>query len=342
MNPWRPRRLIALGVVALLFAYVQAAGRIEQRAIAAQTPAVATGAAVRHHVDRDVLMSDVTLLASSAFAGRRTSSPGGLKARAWLVERFTAIGLEPAGRNGYLEPFSFTHHSVRGLLTPGRSFATHYPDAANVLGSIAGRLPSATAIVISAHYDHLGTIDGSLYPGADDNASGVATLLAVARAFQRERPTHQLVFAAFDAEEEGLRGAQTFVESGLLPLERIALNINMDMLARNDRNEIFAAGTYQTPWLKPLLEDVQRHSGVKILFGHDRPVHKAGSVEDWTDQSDHGAFAERHLPFVYFGVEDHDDYHRPSDTADKIDRDFFGNVADMIVEAVKTFDRTID
>jgi Peptidase family M28 len=337
----RRSRLLALGIVALLFAYVQAAGRVEQRAIAAQSPVAASGDAIRHNVDRDRLMSDVTLLASPVFEGRRASSPGGLKARAWLVEQFTAIGLEPAGKTGYLEPFSFTHHSVRGLLTPGRSFTTDYPDAANVVGAIAGSALSATTIVISAHYDHLGMVDGALYPGADDNASGVATLLAVARAFHATRPAHALVFAAFDGEEEGLRGAEAFLESGLLPLDRIALNVNMDMVARNDHNEIFAAGTYQSPWLKPLLQEVQQHAGVKILFGHDRPMHKAGSVDDWTDQSDHGVFAEHNLPFVYFGVEDHDDYHRPSDTVDKIDRRFFGDVADMIVEAVKTFDEQL-
>ena len=337
----RTRRLVALGTVALLSAYVFAAGRLEQAAIAGQSPAVATGDAVRHHVDRDQLMADVRLLASPPFEGRRTSTPGGLKARAVIVERFTALGLEPAGKSGYLDPFSFVHHSIRGLFSPGRSFRADYSDAANVVGAIRGTSPSASTIVVSAHYDHLGTVDAQTYPGADDNASGVAVLFALARAFSVERPAHRLVFVAFDAEEEGLRGAEAFVASGLVPLDRIAINVNMDMVSRNDRNEIFAVGTYQSPWLKPLLQDVQSRSGVKILFGHDRPLRKAGSVEDWTDQSDHGIFATHNVPFVYFGVEDHDDYHRPTDTADKIDRRFFGDVADMIVEAVKTFDEKL-
>jgi hypothetical protein len=337
----RVRRLIALGTVVLLSVYVWTAGRLEQRAIAGQSAAVTTGEAIRHHVDRDQLMSDVTLLASPAFEGRRTSTPGGLKARAWIVERFRTLGLEPAGISSYLEPFSFVNHSVRGLFMPGRPFRREYPDAANVIGTIRGASPSARTIVISAHYDHLGTVDGETYPGADDNASGVAALLAVARSFVVEPPTHRLVFVAFDGEEEGLRGAEAFVKSGRIPLDRVALNVNMDMVARNDRNEIFAAGTHQSPSLKPFLQDVQRRSGVKILFGHDRPVHKAGSVEDWTDQSDHGVFAERNVPFVYFGVEDHEDYHRPTDTADKIDRRFFGDVVDMIIEAVRTFDENV-
>jgi hypothetical protein len=331
------RRLIAPAVV-LLIGYIQAAGRLEQRAVANQSPTAATGKAVQHHVDRDQLMSDVGRLSGPAFEGRRTSTAGGLKARAWIVERFSAIGLEPAGASGYLEPFSFVHHSVRGLFTRGRTFRAEYSDAANVIGAVRGAAASAATIVVSAHYDHLGTIDGTTYPGADDNASGVAALLAIAHVFEAERPSHRLLFVAFDAEEEGLRGAEVFVDSGLVALDRIALNVNMDMVSRNDRNEIFAAGTYQTPWLKPLLDDVQRRSGVKILFGHDRPVHQAGSFDDWTDQSDHGVFAAHNVPFVYFGVEDHADYHRPSDTADKIDLRFFGDVVDMIVEAIKTID----
>jgi hypothetical protein len=337
----RRRRLFALGAVVLVFGYVLAAGRLEQRAIAGQAPAVATGESVRHHVDRDQLMADVAQLASPAFEGRRTSTPGGLKARGWIVDRFTALGLEPGGRSGFVSQFSFVHHSVRGLFTPGRTFRSEYDDAANVIGTMRGGSPSASTIVISAHYDHLGTVDGVVYPGADDNASGVAALAAIARAFTVDHPSHRLIFVAFDAEEEGLRGAEAFVDSGAVPIDRIALNVNLDMVARNDRNEIFAAGTYQSPWLKPWLEDVQRRSGVRILFGHDRPIHRAGNVEDWTDQSDHGVFAAHHVPFVYFGVEDHDDYHRPTDTPDKIERQFFGDVADMIVEAVRTFDEKL-
>ncbi len=118
----------------------------------------------------------------------------------------------------------------------------------------------------------------------------------------------------------------------------LALDVNLDMVSRNDRREIFAAGTYQSPWLKPILEDVQRRSAVRILFGHDRPVRLAGGVDDWTDESDQGPFNDAGVPFVYFGVEDHADYHEPTDTPDKIEPGFFGDAADMIVEAIVTLD----
>ena len=195
--------------------------------------------------------------------------------------------------------------------------------------------------MVSAHYDHVGIRDGVTYPGADDNASGVAVLLAVARQLRRAAPRHPVLLVAFDAEELGLRGAEALVGSPLLPAAAVALNVNLDMVSRNDANEIFAAGTYQTPSLKPILEDVQRRSAVKLLFGHDRPMVKAGNVEDWTNQSDHGVFHEAGVPFVYFGVADHADYHQPTDTADKVNPQFFGDVADMIVESVVTLDREI-
>ena len=113
------------------------------------------------------------------------------------------------------------------------------------------------------------------------------------------------------------------------------------MVSRNDRNEIFAAGTYHTPSLKPIVEDVQRRSKVTIRFGHDRPMGPGNPAEDWTLQSDHGVFHQAGIPFLYFGVEDHPDYHKPTDTADKIDPRFFGDVVEMLIDVVETADRTL-
>jgi Zn-dependent M28 family amino/carboxypeptidase len=148
-----------------------------------------------------------------------------------------------------------------------------------------------------------------------------------------------MLFAAFDAEEEGLQGAKAFVGSARLPPKQIAIDVNLDMVSRNDRSEIYAAGTFQSPWLTPILADIQHRAAVKILLGHDRPRSEAGGLDDWTTQSDHGAFADAGIPFLYFGVEDHADYHKPTDTADKISPKFFGDAADMIVDAVVTLDQ---
>ncbi|HEX7086886.1 MAG TPA: M20/M25/M40 family metallo-hydrolase, partial [Vicinamibacterales bacterium] len=175
------------------------------------------------------------------------------------------------------------------------------------------------------------------HPGADDNASGVAALLAAARHLAAHRPQHTMVFAALDAEEQGLQGARALVRSIPDVLSRVALNINLDMVSRNERGEIYAAGSHHYPWTRPILEDIRKRSHVRILFGHDQPKAESG-LDDWTMLSDHGAFHEVHVPFVYFGVEDHPDYHKPTDTVERIDPAFFGDVVEMIVEAIRTFD----
>lgn len=320
--------LLSLGAAALLI----------QAPLRAQATAGATGDAAARHVDRAQLMRDVEALAAPAFEGRRTGTAGALKARQWLVEQFRAIDLSAGGTQEYLQPFTFSTRDTRAVLPGGRPFRTDYA-AANVIGRIPGREMRARILVVTAHYDHLGIRDGVLYPGADDNASGVAVLLAAARHFARNQPRHPMVFAALDAEELGLHGARALIDPPLLLLPRsgIAMSINLDMVSRNERNEIYAAGTSYAPWLKPLLEEVQARASVHILFGHDRPLDRSG-LEDWTRSSDHGPFHDAGIPFVYFGVEDHPDYHKATDTAGRIDVRFFGDVADMVIEAMRTFD----
>ena len=325
MNP-RPR------IFALLAAGVLLLGL---RPGAVQTPAVRTEAA--RHVDRAPLMRDVATLAGSAFEGRGTGTPGGLRARIWIAEQFGAITLIGAGSDGYFQPFTVASRNARNILPGGQPFQTQLA-AANVVGRLPGRDPRARVLVVTAHYDHLGVRDGAMYPGADDNASGVAVLLAAARHFKASPPRHPMVFAALDAEEIGLQGAQTLVGSALLPRGRVALNINLDMIARNPANEIYAVGTYHAPWLTPMLLDVQKRTPVRIRFGHDRPEGGGSTLEDWTQSSDHAAFHDAGIPFVYFGVEDHPDYHKPTDTVDRIDPRFFGDAADLVVEAIRTFD----
>jgi len=302
---------------------------------AAQAPA--PSGEVARHVDRVGLMRDVTTLSGREFEGRGTGTPGGLRARSWIVDQFRAIGVEPGGTDGYAQPFTVTARSVRDILPGGRPFQTRLAGA-NVVARLPGRDPRAATIVITAHYDHLGVQDGLVYPGADDNASGVAVLLASARHFATTPPRHALIFAALDAEEPGLHGARALVGSALLSRAPVALNVNLDMVARSASNEIFAAGTYHSPWLAPILLDVQHRAAVRIRFGHDRPEAGGSGLDDWTLESDHGVFHQAGIPFVYFGVEDHPDYHRPTDTADRIDPRFFGDAADMIVEALRTFD----
>ena len=274
-------------------------------------------------IDADRLMATVTLLADPKFEGRAVGTPGGIAARGVIAEKFRLLGLERIGV-GYLVPFTFARKS-----------AADQVEGVNVIGLCPGKDPKLPVFVVSAHYDHLGIRDGVIYPGADDNASGVAVLLELA-AYCRKNPFRRsIVFAAFDAEEGGLNGARAFVASPPIAKDRIALNVNLDMVSRSDKREIYVAGTYHTPTLKAPLQRVARTARVKVRFGHDRPG--TGS-DDWTSQSDHAAFHAAKIPFVYFGVEDHADYHKPTDTADKIDRGFFVDAAETILDAVLQLD----
>ncbi len=308
------------------------AGRFEAQRIEQQResrPATQAQAA-NLRIDSERLMAAVTTLADPKFEGRAAGSPGGLAARAWVVDRFKAHRAAPGV--GRLRASIHLHAHDDERTAGGRRART-------CSGCASARDPKLPYFVVSAHYDHLGVRDGQIYPGADDDASGVAVILEIAAFCQKTPFRHSIVFAAFDAEERGLQGATAFVVKPPVPRDRIALNVNLDMVSRNDKREIFIAGTYHYPDLKAPLEDVAKRAPITVLFGHDKPVAIAGGVEDWTNQSDHGPFHAAKIPFVYFGVEDHADYHKPTDTADKINRGFFVDVAETILDAVIALDR---
>jgi hypothetical protein len=340
MSMKKSRVLLFVAVLAsAVAAYVATAHRAEQARIARPLPAAASAAAGR--VDAAVLLDDVRALSSTDFEGRRTGTPGSFKAQAYLQARLRDIGVAPFGRR-YAQPFSFTHRSFHGLFSKDEPFSTAYPDATNIIGVIPGTKAPERYLVVSAHYDHLGIVDGRLYPGADDNASGVAAMLAIAAWFKAHPPLHSVVFAAFDAEELGLRGSHAFLDALPFDRDRLAVNLNMDMLAHNDSNQIFVAGTFHYPFLKPWLEQAAARSTVQVFLGHDRSQLIAGAVEDWTDSSDHGPFHAAGIPFLYFGVADHPDYHQPGDTFDHINQAFFIRVANLVVDTAVVLDRHLD
>jgi Zn-dependent M28 family amino/carboxypeptidase len=335
---FKPRRIVGMTLVATAFVWVQVAGYFEGQRIdeqrAGRQPASARPEALR--VDSESLMTTVRTLTEPRFEGRATGTPGNLAARAWIEERFKTIGLSPVS-GSYVFPFHFTHVSIKAIIDPERQVKTEYAGA-NVVGQCAGTDGKLPVYLMSAHFDHLGIRGGVMYPGADDNASGIAVLMAVAEYCKRTPFAHTVVFAAFDAEELGLQGSRAFLIAPPVPKERIALNVNLDMVSRSDRRELFVAGPYHWPQIKVPLEQVAMRAPITLLFGHDKPMAVAGGVEDWTTQSDHGSFHAAKIPFVYFGVEDHADYHKPTDTADKIDRGFFVDVAETVLEAMLQLD----
>lgn len=276
----------------------------------------------------DKLMDDVRILSADDMQGRLVGSEGGAKARAYLLGRLAEIGVAPAMGGGFEHPFQ----TMRG----GAAVT-----GVNLIGLIPGTGGSGRALVVMAHYDHVGVQGGQIYNGADDNASGVATVLAIAASLKQQAPLHDVILALVDGEEGGLSGARAMVaDPGFKPLlERTALAVNLDMVSRSDKNELYAAGAFRFPALKPYLLEVAAAAPVTLKLGHDDP---ALGKDDWTSQSDHMAFHVIGKPWVYFGVEDHPDYHQPSDDFAAIPADFFRASASTVELAVRTFDRQLE
>jgi Zn-dependent M28 family amino/carboxypeptidase len=193
-------------------------------------------------------------------------------------------------------------------------------------------------IVLSAHFDHLPPRGDTIFNGADDNASGTGALLALAHYFSRNQPRTSIVFAAFDAEERGLQGARAFVANPPVPLDSIVMNVNLDMVGRNDAGELYVTGTLHYPYLKAYIERVQPTAYVKLLMGHDQVPPGGRASDNWTSASDHGAFHSAGIPFLYFGVEDHPDYHRHTDEFERLQPGFYVRAMETVLDAILLLD----
>lgn len=272
-------------------------------------------------------LEDVRILSDDAMQGRAPGTPGSALARAHILKRFGEIGLSPIG-DSFERPFSYARRDGARV------------DAINLVARIPGTQKSGKVMVVSAHYDHLGVRGGEIFNGADDNASGVAGLLAVAEAFKARPPRHDVILAVVDAEEGGLRGAHAFVADPPVPLGSIALNINFDMLSKNVRNELYASGASALPALRPILDKVAATAPVTLRQGHDTDAD--GKENNWTTQSDHYAFAAKGVPWVYFGVEDHPEYHKSTDDFATIPQDFFKRSIATVVAASLALERDLD
>ena len=272
--------------------------------------------------DAGKLIEDVRVLSADDMEGRSPDRPSITKAREYIKKRFAEVGVKPIEQSFDVR--------VRGQETAAKGI--------NYVATIKGKKKADKYIVITAHYDHLGVRNGEIFNGADDNASGTAALFAIASYFKKHQPDHSLIFVALDAEEKGLVGARHFVANPPVPKESIILNVNMDMIGRNDRGELYAAGAFSYPHLKPILEKVQAKATVKLLLGHDDP--KTGR-DDWTNQSDQAAFHAARIPFIYFGVEDHKDYHRSTDDFAGIQPEFYVSAVETILGAIREIDVSV-
>lgn len=274
--------------------------------------AVATAQPQAANADEKQAWHDLQHLAADAMAGRATGSAGSVLAQQYLQRRFAELGLHPVG-DDYLQPFSF-HEGFSEK------------QGVNVLGMRRGCGQPARYIVVTAHYDHLKPRGKKIFNGADDNASGVAGLLYLAAKTQQSCPLYSYLFLATDAEELGLDGAKAFMAKPPVALDAIVLNINLDMISRGESNQrLYLAGKKQLPQLIQFAEQAQTQ--LKLTLAHDGRKSSLGRRSqppvDWSNASDHAVFRKAGIPFLYFGVDVHPQYHTPQDDWQRIDPQYF-------------------
>jgi hypothetical protein len=281
---------------------------VEILVTAACTMFLAAGSELSEAIGRHELEAHVYKLASPEFAGRRGA--GGARAARYIEAAFRSLGLKPAFAGSYTQPIPSL---LESSAEQARSFLGH-----NVGAMLPGSDPELGKewIVVNAHYDHLGQKDLDYYPGADDNASGVAMLLEVAEAFalSKQKPRRTILFVAFDLEESGLLGSMHFVVHPPMDIRQCKGSVTADMIGRSMVNlmdeYVFALGMENSPGMGRLLDETRPPAGLRIG--------RIGADIIGT-RSDYGPFRDRHVPFVFFSTGQHEDYHRLTDYPERVD-----------------------
>jgi hypothetical protein len=279
------------------------------------------------------VQADIDYLAADAREGRGVGTAGLNQAADYIAREFARIGLtQPPG--GFFQDFTIDSTA------PGPAHAGLGGVAVkNVVGILPGRGPlEGEVVVIGAHYDHLGrggaevgALDpdsaGAIHNGADDNASGTAALLEVARLLRgRLRGDRRtIVFVAFTAEELGTIGSLYYVAHPLEPNDSTIAMVNFDMVGRLRANRLLALGAESAPELKPLLDSLNAH------YGFD--LHAQG---DGWGPSDQNSFYAQKIPVIQFFTDLHEQYHRTTDDANLINADGLAKIAAYAAEFATT------
>lgn len=272
----------------------------------------------------------IEYLASDDLEGRGTASLGEVRAANYIAAAFREIGLKPAGTKGYFQPFEVSF-AIDG--------EAHDLTGRNVVGFLDNG--AAKTIVIGAHYDHLGKgFQGSslspdsknkIHNGADDNASGTAGVLELARYFagNNVKEKHNYLFITFSGEELGLLGSKHYVEKPTLPLNAISAMINMDMIGRLDAQKgIIVSGWGTSKVWGKLIPELAKRQNLKYT------VDSSG-----VGASDHTSFYLKNIPVVQFFTGGHGDYHKISDDPDKINYEGEASILTLISELLEGLDQ---
>jgi hypothetical protein len=279
------------------------------------------------------IKDDISFLADDKLEGRQTGTKGELAAAEYIVKRFKELGVQPKGTNGFLQAFSFTpktnpHEKVKFTENKDGTITGN-----NVIGFIDNK--ASNTVIIGAHYDHLGYGgDGSLYRdsikaihnGADDNASGVAVMLDLARKLNHKNTKNNYLFMAFSGEEMGLLGSNYFVKNPTIDTKKVSYMINMDMVGKLKKDSTLAVyGTGTSPIFKQVL--TAHNNNFKL-------IQKTSGV----GPSDHTSFYLADIPVLHFFTGQHEDYHKPSDDADKLNYAGMEIISDYIFNIISDLD----
>lgn len=268
----------------------------------------------------DRLKHDVVTLAQPEWEGRKVGTEGNKKARHYLMKRFQQIGITP----------QYVNNSYEQAFKGGR--------AVNLVGYVKGWSPGLKCVFIGAHYDALGIQDEKVHPGADDNASGVALMLELAKRF-KERAVELkqcLYFAAWDYEERGtiggIKGSRFFVEhTDGIKLEDIQLSVTFDLvgghLFKGLPDTVFAFGTESSPSLAHLVSSPQEK--LQVLPFATEVLEPLGS---WWPRSDYGPFRDHGVPHLFFSTGTPWYYHQPTDTAENIDYNQMAHITSYVFD----------
>jgi putative aminopeptidase FrvX len=264
--------------------------------------------------------ADIAYLASPALEGRAVGRPGGDRAALFILSRYEELGL----RGVFPAECPTSQHCDP---TPVQVFTANGMRAENVVVAIPGTDASLRHryILVAAHYDHLGwpTQGGRLRRGADDNASGTAALLELARRLNQDPAPATVLLAHFDAEELGLLGSRAFVEASPVPLDSVTLMVNLDMIGRLTGDRLIAE-VDRADDLRPLVDSLASDRGFDLRFS--RAI--AG-------RSDHSSFGSESVPTVALFTGFHDDYHEATDVPERLNYSGLIRVVDLVETLVR-------
>ncbi|WP_312900771.1 M28 family metallopeptidase [Chryseobacterium taichungense] len=277
------------------------------------------------------LKKNLYVIASDEMEGRDTGSPGQKRAGEYMVNYYKNLGISyPKALGSYYQKVPSEFMKKRG--------GANLPDSENILAFIEGSEKPEEIIVVSGHYDHVGTKNGVVYNGADDDGSGTVAVMEIAKAFQAAKkagkgPKRSILFLHVTGEEHGLFGSEYYTENPVFPLANTVVDLNIDMIGRDDpenrgKQYVYVIGSEMlSSQLKVINEEAnKRTNNLELNYKYDDP----NDPQKLYYRSDHYNFAKNNIPVAFFFDGIHEDYHQPTDDVEKIDYELLAKRTQLV------------